>query len=83
MRTMLAAPIALALAVVWSGEATAAKRKKPDKSHVSLGDRFSGTKAYNSRPFDETQYFERLSERIPFGTPAWWRQKQLEGPPPH
>ena len=30
--------------------------------------------------FDETQYYERLSEQIPFGTAAWWRQKQLENP---
>jgi hypothetical protein len=28
--------------------------------------------------FDETQYYERLSEQIPFGSAAWWRQKQLE-----
>jgi hypothetical protein len=28
--------------------------------------------------FDETEYYEHLSEKIPFGTAAWWRQKQLE-----
>jgi hypothetical protein len=30
--------------------------------------------------FDETQYYERLSEKIPLGTDAWWRQRQLENP---
>ena len=30
------------------------------------------------RTFDETQYYERLSEKIPFGSDAWWRQKQIE-----
>ena len=83
MKTMVAVPIASALLVFWSGEAIAAKRKNPQKSHVSVGDRSTSTKVYGSRPFDETQYYERLSERIPFGAPAWCRQKQLEGPPPH
>jgi hypothetical protein len=29
--------------------------------------------------FDETQYYERDSRKIPFGTAAWWRQKEREG----
>ena len=33
------------------------------------------------RTFDETKYYERLSEKIPFGTAAWWRQRQLETMP--
>ena len=34
------------------------------------------------RDFDETRYYERLSEKIPFGSATWWRQKQLENPTP-
>jgi hypothetical protein len=28
--------------------------------------------------FDETEYYERDSNKIPLGTAAWWRQKELE-----
>ena len=34
------------------------------------------------RTFDENDYYERLSEKIPLGTAAWWRQKQRENPTP-
>ena len=29
--------------------------------------------------FDETQYYEHDSRKIPFGTAAWWRQLEIEG----
>jgi hypothetical protein len=32
----------------------------------------------DKRTFDDTRYYERLSEKIPFGSDAWWRQKQIE-----
>lgn len=28
--------------------------------------------------FDETDYHERRHERIPFGSPAWWKQREFE-----
>lgn len=29
--------------------------------------------------FDETQYYEHDSRKIPFGTATWWRQLEMEG----
>jgi hypothetical protein len=29
--------------------------------------------------FDETQYYEHDSRKIPFGTATWWRQLDIEG----
>ena len=29
--------------------------------------------------FDETEYYERDSRKIPFGTAEWWRQMEREG----
>jgi hypothetical protein len=31
--------------------------------------------------FDPNLYYERDSRRIPFGTAAWWRQKEFEDSP--
>ena len=31
--------------------------------------------------FDPSQYYERDSNKIPFGTQAWWRQKEFEDSP--
>ena len=33
----------------------------------------------NAKTFDQTQYYERDSRKIPFGTAEWWRQMEREG----
>ena len=33
----------------------------------------------NARTFDQTKYYERDSNKIPFGSAEWWRQKEREG----
>jgi hypothetical protein len=33
----------------------------------------------HARTFDNTQYFEHDSNKIPFGTLEWWDQKAREG----
>ena len=80
MRQLFAALLACALiGAIGASEASAAKKKR---DHYS---RHVHEKNYAGRPIrdiDETQYYERLSEKIPFGSGTWWRQKQLENPVP-
>jgi hypothetical protein len=79
---MLAALLTFALMGASDGaEAGSAKKKHSQRDY---GSRPSAKVYRNTSPrdFDETQYYERLSEKIPFGTSAWWRQKQLESPTP-
>ncbi len=33
----------------------------------------------NAKTFDHTQYYERDSRKIPFGSAEWWRQMEREG----
>lgn len=33
----------------------------------------------HAKTFDETEYYERDSRKIPFGTAEWWRQMEREG----
>ena len=84
MRQLFAALLACALiGAIGASEAAAAKKKKVLKrDHYS---RHVHEKNYAGRPIrdiDETQYYERLSEKIPFGSGTWWRQRQLENPVP-
>ncbi len=80
MRMLAAALLAALLA---GGLASAAdaqgdrKRKGTDTRKADSPSAIAERQRHKST-FDETQYYERLSEKIPFGTPAWWRQKELE-----
>jgi hypothetical protein len=80
MKALLAGAIAVAL-IGLPGGADAAPKKKQDQQ--AYPDR-SASKANGApvRDIDETRYYERLSEKIPFGSGTWWRQRQLENPTP-
>ena len=83
MRHLFAALLAFAvIAAIGASEAAAAKKKVMKRDHHS---RPVDENNYTGRPIrdiDETQYYERLSEKIPFGSGTWWRQRQLENPVP-
>ena len=83
MRSILTGLVSLAL--VFGTAATAdAKSKKKKQQHAS----YSRSQYYSpsevadrqrrASTFDETQYYEVDSRRLPFGSAAWWRQIQQE-----
>lgn len=81
MKSVLVALLALALtAAAGSADTASAKKKHDAREHGK-----PAAKAQTGgmiRDIDETRYYERLSEKIPFGSATWWRQKQLENPTP-
>jgi hypothetical protein len=81
MRTFLTALLSVTLLLGIAGTAYAKKKKyKPRRSTSAQVNSPSAIYArqQDARTFDETQYFERDSNKIPFGTRAWWEQKTRE-----
>jgi len=73
---LLAAMLATGPAI--ATDAAGTKKRKAEDRHYSPSPSAIAERQKHKRTFDETQYYERLSEKIPFGTDAWWRQKQTE-----
>jgi hypothetical protein len=81
MKSVLVALIALMLtAAAASADTVAAKKKHGARDHGRPAAKAQA--GGGIRDIDETRYYERLSEKIPFGSGTWWRQKQLENPTP-
>ena len=80
MRIVVTALVSAAFVAGLVGTADAAKGKKKYRSNNTSYNAPSAVAKDQrlKRTFDDTQYYERLSEKIPFGTHAWWRQKELE-----
>ena len=81
MRNSLAGLLTATLALGIAGSADAAKTRKKPRSYSTYQDNSPSAIAERQRhasTFDETQYYERDSNKIPFGTAAWWRQKETE-----
>ena len=75
--------VALLAAFLVGGLANAAdaqgdKKRKVQDARKSGSPSAVAERQRHKSTFDETLYYERLSEKIPFGTPAWWRQRELE-----
>ncbi len=78
--TLLSLAAAVILGAVAEGADAAAKRKK--KTPYAQQHRSANVIRQNEftplDKFDETEYYERRHERIPFGSPAWWKQREIE-----
>jgi hypothetical protein len=78
MRSILTGLLSAALMLGIAGTADAQSKKKYvyydyySPSAIAERQRHAST-------FDETQYYERDSRKIPFGTAEWWRQLEREG----
>jgi hypothetical protein len=81
MRSLTSALLAAALIAAPIAADAAPKKKHVDREQPP---RVAPNSTYGApiRDIDETRYYERLSEKIPFGSATWWRQKQLENPTP-
>ena len=79
MRTVITALVSVAFIAGLAGTADAAKGKKKYRAYsYGYSPSAIAERQRHARTFDETQYYERLSEKIPIGTSAWWRQKEFE-----
>ena len=80
MRKLATALLAVLLAggLANAADAQSAKKRKDYDARQAGSPSAVAERQRHKNTFDETRYYERLSEKIPFGTPAWWRQKQLE-----
>ena len=84
MRSILTGFLALALAFGVAGTADAGQKKKKPQQASSIRSQYYSPSVVaerqrNASTFDETQYYEHDSRKIPFGTAAWWRQLEIEG----
>ena len=73
---------ALALGVAATADAKEKKKKPRHASHSHSQDYSASAvvdRQRNATTFDETQYYEVDSRRLPFGSAAWWRQLEREG----
>jgi len=80
MRKLAAALLVALLAggLANPAEAQSDKKRKGQDARKSGSPSAVAERQRHKSTFDDTQYYERLSEKIPFGTPAWWRQRELE-----
>jgi hypothetical protein len=83
VRSILTGFLTLALAFGLAGTADAGqKKKKPQRASSSRSQYYSpavvAERQRNASTFDETQYYEVDSRKLPFGSAAWWRQMQQE-----
>ena len=83
MKTAVTAFALAALAgalLVEQADANDRRYSERDEYYRSNSPRVIRERQKHRDTFDETQYYERLSEKIPLGTAAWSRQRQLENP---
>jgi hypothetical protein len=86
MRSILTGLLTVALALGIAGTADASSKKKKTYrtyTYYTYVDSDSPSaiarRQRHASTFDETQYYERDSRKIPFGTAEWWRQMEREG----
>ena len=71
MKRIVWAFAALALSAALAAPRAAETPPKKKKSH-------SRTYAAQSRPADGSGYFERLADKLPYGSTQWWHQMDHE-----
>jgi hypothetical protein len=82
MRRVLAGLLALAFVFGTANTADAKTKKNKRQAYHSSAHSYSpatvAERQRHAKTFDETQYHEVDSRRLPFGSAAWWRQLQQE-----
>jgi hypothetical protein len=82
MRSVLTGLLSLALVFGTAAAADAKTKKHKRQAYHSSAQYYSpatvAERQRNAKTFDETQYYEVDTRRLPFGSAAWWRQLQQE-----
>lgn len=80
MRTILTGLLSAALVLGLAGAADAKSKKVTYYDYYSYyAPSAIAERQRHASTFDETEYYERDSRKIPFGTAEWWRQMEREG----
>jgi hypothetical protein len=79
MRYVLTSLLSLAFVFGVAGTADAKSKNRSYYSYNSYSPSAIRERQRHASTFDETQYYEHDSRKIPFGTATWWRQLELEG----
>jgi hypothetical protein len=82
VRSILTGVLALLLVFGVAATADAKQKKKPQYISQSRSQNYTPSEVAERQrkasTFDETQYYEVDSRKLPFGSAAWWRQMQQE-----
>jgi hypothetical protein len=81
MRSILTGLLSLALVfgVATPDDAKSKKKRQVSQTYSqSYSPAAVAERQRRASSFDETQYYEVDSRRLPFGSAAWWRQLQQE-----
>lgn len=84
MRNILTGILSAALVLGIAGTANAASKTKTTTTYYYYyvdadGPSEVARRQASARTFDQTKYYERDSNKVPFGSAEWWRQKEREG----
>jgi hypothetical protein len=83
MRAMICGLLSIGLLIALAGVSVAAsKREKGRRSagyYYSSPSDLTERQLRNQRAYERGEYYEHDSNALPFGSRAWWEQKQREG----
>jgi hypothetical protein len=79
MKYILASLLSLAFVFGIAGSADAKSKKRYYDYNSYWSPSAIRQRQRHASTFDETQYYEHDSRKIPFGTATWWRQLEIEG----
>jgi hypothetical protein len=83
MRVRLTALLSVALMVVWAGTADAASKRKKERHYDSYAMRYphaTPRQLRNLHGYERGEYYETYSPALPWGSRAWFEQREREGP---
>lgn len=70
---------ALMLGIAGTADAKSKKKVTYDEYYSYYSPSAIRERQRHASTFDETEYYEHDSRKIPFGTAEWWRQMEREG----
>jgi hypothetical protein len=80
IKKVLTAALSFAVVLGIAGTADAKSKKRHHYSSYQYNSPSAiAERQRHASTFDETQYYEHDSRKIPFGSATWWRQMEIEG----
>ena len=87
MRAVSCGLLSISLVIAFTGASDAAnkraKTRRPAAYYYSSPSDLTERQLRNQRAYERGEYYEHDSNALPFGSRAWWEQKQREGRDEH
>lgn len=87
MRAVSCGILSISLVIAFTGASDAAnkraKTRRPAGYYYSSPSDLTERQLRNQRAYERGEYYEHDSNALPFGSRAWWEQKQREGRDEH